>query len=255
MCFEYFLKPQLSPSASGLMGFILGEQAALNPSLNPSKASPDALNQALGLNSKILLATMKGIESRHGLVSCDAIRNQILLTLGNSEKSCTEAQVMARILPLAFLPVYDIQLLNTVTDVAAMTHSTNNAVLCSCIYAEIIRQLAQGERNKQKAVEMAAIPVGGRYSVAALGEQLDQILNPEKVGNNGDIASTLILALYCFENSKSFDSCIHIVRQDIAGEKKLISAVAGSFAGVYYKLYGRPIQDVSRYEKVINGLD
>lgn len=119
MCFEYFLKPQLSPSASGLIGFILGEQAALNPSLNPSKASPDALNQALGLNSKILLATMKGIESRHGLVSCDAIRNQILLTLGNSEKSCTEAQVMARILPLAFLPVYDIQLLNTVTDVAA----------------------------------------------------------------------------------------------------------------------------------------
>lgn len=217
MCFEYFLKPQLSPSASGLIGFILGEQAALNPSLNPSKASPDALNQALGLNSKILLATMKGIESRHGLVSCDAIRNQILLTLGNSEKSCTEAQVMARILPLAFLPVYDIQLLNTVTDVAAMTHSTNNAVLCSCIYAEI--------------------------------------MNPEKVGNNGDIASTLILALYCFGKSKSFDSCIHIVRQDIAGEKKLISAVAGSFAGVYYKLYGRPIQDVSRYETVINGLD
>lgn len=86
MCFEYFLKSQLSPSASGLMGFILGEQAALNPNLNPSKASPDALNQALGLNSKILLATMKGIESRHGLVSCDAIRNQILLTLGNSEK-------------------------------------------------------------------------------------------------------------------------------------------------------------------------
>lgn len=162
---------------------------------------------------------------------------------------------MARILPLAFLPVYDIQLLNTVTDVAAMTHSTNNAVLCSCIYAEIIRQLVQGERNKQKAVEMAAITVGGRYSVAALGEQLDQILNSEKVGNNGDIASTLILALYCFENSKSFDSCIHIVRQDIVGEKKLISAVAGSFAGVYYKLYGRPIQDVSRYEKVINGLD
>ncbi len=88
-----------------------------------------------------------------------------------------------------------------------------------------------------------------------LGEQLDQILNPEKVGNNGDIASTLILALYCFGKSKSFDSCIHIVRQDIAGEKKLISAVAGSFAGVYYKLYGRPIQDVSRYETVINGLD
>lgn len=57
MCFEYFLKPQLSPSASGLMGFILGEQAALTPSLNPSKASPGALNQALGLNSKILLAT------------------------------------------------------------------------------------------------------------------------------------------------------------------------------------------------------
>lgn len=109
--------------------------------------------------------------------------------------------------------------------------------------------------NLAKAVEMAAITVGGRYSVAALGEQLDQILNSEKVGNNGDIASTLTLALYCFENSKSFDSCIHIVRQDIAGEKKLISAVAGSFAGVYYKLYGRPIQDVSRYEKVINGLD
>lgn len=87
MCVEYFLKPQLSPSASGLMGFILGEQAALNPSLNPSKASPDALNQALGLNSKILLATMKSIESRHGLVSCDAIRNQILLTLGNSERA------------------------------------------------------------------------------------------------------------------------------------------------------------------------
>ena len=189
MCFECFLKPQLSPSASGLMGFILGEQAALNPGLNPSKASPDALNQALGLNSKILLATMKQIESRHGLVSCDAIRNQIHLALGDSEKNCTEAQVLARILPLAFLPVYDIQLLNTVTDVAAMTHSTNNAVLCSCIYAEIIRQLAQGERNKQKAVEMAAITVGGRYSVAALGEQLDQILNPEKVGNNGDIAS------------------------------------------------------------------
>ena len=162
---------------------------------------------------------------------------------------------MARILPLAFLPVYDIQLLNTVTDVAAMTHSTNNAVLCSCIYAEIIRQLAQGERNKQKAVEMAAITVGGRYSVAALGEQLDQILNSEKVENSRDIASTLILALYCFGKSKSFGSCIHIVRQDIAGEKKLISAVAGSFAGVYYKLYGRPIQDVSRYETVINGLD
>lgn len=181
MCFEYFLKPQLSPSASGLMGFILGEQAALNPSLNPSKASPDALNQALGLNSKILLATMKG--------------------------------------------------------------------------AEIIRQLVQGERTKQKAVEMAAITVGSRYSVAALGEQLDQILNSEKVENSGDIASTLILALYCFGKSKSFNSCIHIVRQDIAGEKKLISAVAGSFAGVYYKLYGRPIQDVSRYETVINGFD
>lgn len=150
MCFEYFLKPQLSPSASGLIGFILGEQAALNPSLNPSKASPDALNQALGLNSKILLATMKGIESRHGLVSCDAIRNQILLTLGNSEKSCTEAQVMARILPLAFLPVYDIQLLNTVTDVAAMTHSTNNAVLCSCIYAELYVNLRrEKETNKR----------------------------------------------------------------------------------------------------------
>lgn len=58
MCFEYFLKPQLSPSASGLIGFILGEQAALNPSLNPSKASPDALNQALGLDSKVLLATV-----------------------------------------------------------------------------------------------------------------------------------------------------------------------------------------------------
>ena len=56
---EYFLKPQLSPSVSGLTGFILGEQAALNPSLNPGKASPDALNQALGLNSKILLATMR----------------------------------------------------------------------------------------------------------------------------------------------------------------------------------------------------
>ena len=246
MCFEYFLKPQLSPSASGLTGFILGEQAALNPSLNPGKASPDALNQALGLNSKILLATMKGIESHHGLVSCDAIRNQILLTLGNTEKSCTEAQVLARILPLAFLPVYDIQLLNTVTDVAAMTHSTNDAVLCSCIYAEIIRQLAQGERNKRKAVEMTVITVGGRYSVAALGEQLDQILN---------FASTLILALYCFENSKSFDSCIHMAAQDVAGDRKLISAVAGSFAGVYYKLHGRPIQDVSRYETVINGLD
>lgn len=255
MCFEYFLKPLLSPSASGLTGFILGEQAALNPSLNPGKASPNALNQALGLNSKILLATMKGIESRHGLVSCDAIRNQILLTLGNSEKSCTEAQVLARILPLAFLPVYDIQLLNTVTDVAAMTHSTNNAVLCSCIYAEFIRQLAQGERNKRKAVEAAAIAVGGRYSVATLGEQLDLILNSEKVGNNGDIASTLILALYCFEKSKSFDSCIHMAAQDVAGDRKLISAVAGSFAGVYYKLHSRPIQDVTRYEAVINGLD
>lgn len=255
MCFEYFLKPQLSPSASGLMGFVLGEQAALNPSLNPGKVSPDALNQALGLNSEILLATMKGIESHHGLVSCDAIKNQILLALGGSEKSCTEAQVLARILPLAFLPVYDIQLLNTVTDVAAMTHSTNNAVLCSCIYAEIIRQLAQGERNKRKAVEAAVIAVGGRYSVATLGEQLDLILNPEKVGNNGDIASTLILALYCFENSKSFDSCIHMAAQDVAGDRKLISAVAGSFAGVYYKLHSRPIQDVSRYETVINGLD
>lgn len=255
MCFEYFLKPQLSPSASGLIGFILGEQAALNPSLNPSKASPDALNQALGLNSKILLATMKGIESHHGLVSCDAIRNQILLALEGSEKSCTEAQVLARILPLAFLPVYDIQLLNTVTDVAAMTHSTNNAVLCSCIYAEIIRQLAQGERNKRKAVEAAVIAVGGRYSVATLGEQLDLILNSEKIENSGNIASTLILALYCFEKSKSFDSCIHMAAQDVAGDRKLISAVAGSFAGVYYKLHGRPIQDVSRYETVINGLD
>lgn len=255
MCFEYFLKPLLSPSASGLTGFILGEQAALNPSLNPGKASPNALNQALGLNSKILLATMKGIESRHGLVSCDAIRNQILLALGGSEKSCTEAQVLARILPLAFLPVYDIQLLNTVTDVAAMTHSTNNAVLCSCIYAEIIRQLAQGERNKRKAIEAAVIAVGGRYSVATLGEQLDLILNPEKVGNNGDIASTLILALYCFEKSKSFDSCIRMAVLAVLGDRKLVSAVAGSFAGVYYKLHSRPIQDVSRYETVINGLD
>lgn len=252
---EYFLKPQLSPSVSGLMGFILGERPALNLNSNLGKTSSDALNEAVGLNSKILLATMKGIESHHGLVSCDAIRNQILLALEGSEKSCTEAQVLARILPLAFLPVYDIQLLNTVTDVAAMTHSTNNAVLCSCIYAEIIRQLAQGERNKRKAVEAAVIAVGGRYSVATLGEQLDLILNSEKIENSGNIASTLILALYCFENSKSFDSCIHIVRQDIAGEKKLISAVAGSFAGVYYKLYGRPIQDVSRYETVINGLD
>ena len=165
------------------------------------------------------------------------------------------AQVLARILPLAFLPVYDIQLLNTVTDVAAMTHSTNDAVLCSCIYAEIIRQLAQGERNKRKAVEMAVITVGGRYSVAALGEQLDQILNSEKVENSGNIASTLILALYCFEKSKSFDSCIHMAAQDVAGDRKLVSAVAGSFAGVYYKLHSRPIQDVSRYETVINGLD
>lgn len=104
-------------------------------------------------------------------------------------------------------------------------------------------------------MDAAVIAASGRYSVAALGEELDLILNPDKVENSGDIASTLILALYCFENSKSFDSCIHIVRQDIAGEKKLISAVAGSFAGVYYKLYGRPIQDVSRYETVINGLD
>ena len=102
---------------------------------------------------------------------------------------------------------------------------------------------------------MAAIAVGGRYSVAALGEQLDRILNSEKVENNGDIVSTLILALYCFENSKSFDSCIRIAVQDVAGDRKLISAVAGSFAGVYYKLHGRPIQDVSRYETVINGLD
>lgn len=255
MCFEYFLKPQLSPSASGLTGFILGERPALNLNSNLGKTSSDALNEAVGLNSKILLATMKGIESRHGLVSCDAIRNQILLALVGSEKSCTEAQVLARILPLAFLPVYDIQLLNTVTDVAAMTHSTNDAVLCSCIYAEIIRQLAQGERNKRKAVEMAVITVGGRYSVAALGKQLDQILNSEKVENSGNIASTLILALYCFEKSKSFDSCIHMAAQDVAGDRKLISAVAGSFAGVYYKLHSRPIQDVTRYEAVINGLD
>jgi len=251
---EYFLKPQLSPSVSGLMGFILGERPALNLNSNLGKTSSDALNEAVGLNSKILLATMKGIES-HGLVSCDAIRNQILLALEGSEKSCTEAQVLARILPLAFLPVYDIQLLNTVTDVAAMTHSTNNAVLCSCIYAEIIRQLAQGERNKRKAVEAAVIAVGGRYSVATLGEQLDLILNSEKIENSGNIASTLILALYCFEKSKSFDSCIHMAAQDVAGDRKLISAVAGSFAGVYYKLHGRPIQDVSRYETVINGLD
>lgn len=255
MCFEYFLKPQFSPSASGLMGFILGEHPALNLNSNFGKESPNALNETLGVNSKILLATMKGIESRHGLVSCDAIKNQILLALGDSEKSCTEAQVLARILPLAFLPVYDIQMLNTVTDVAAMTHSTNDAVLCSCIYAEIIRQLAQGERNKRKAVEAAVIAVSGRYSVAALGEQLDLILNPEKVENCGDIASTLILALYCFENSKSFDSCIRMVRQDVVGDQKLISAIAGSFTGVYYKLHGRPIQDVGRYEAVINGLD
>ena len=252
---EYFLKPQLSPSVSGLMGFILDERPALNLNSNLGKTSSDALNEAVGLNSKILLATMKGIESHHGLVSCDAFRNQILLALEGSEKSCTEAQVLARILPLAFLSVYDIQLLNTVTDVAAMTHSTNNAVLCSCIYAEIIRQLAQGERNKRKAVEAAVIAVGGRYSVATLGEQLDLILNSEKIENSGNIASTLILAPYCFEKSKSFDSCIHMAAQDVAGDRKLISAVAGSFAGVYYKLHGRPIQDVSRYETVINGLD
>lgn len=102
---------------------------------------------------------------------------------------------------------------------------------------------------------MAVITVGGRYSVAALGEQLDLILNPEKVENNGDIVSTLILALYCFENSKSFDSCIRMAVQDVLGDRKLVSAVAGSFAGVYYKLHSRPIQDVTRYEAVINGLD
>lgn len=79
-----------------------------------------------------------------------------------------------------------------------------------------------------------------------LGEQLDQILNSEKVENSGNIASTLILALYCFEKSKSFDSCIRMAVQDVLGDRKLVSAVAGSFAGVYYKLHSRPIQDVTR---------
>ena len=36
MCFEYFLKPQLSPSASGLIGFILGEQAAWKTNVKDS---------------------------------------------------------------------------------------------------------------------------------------------------------------------------------------------------------------------------
>ena len=52
---EYFLKPQLSPSVSGLMGFILGERPALNLNSNFGKTSSDALNEAVGLNSKILL--------------------------------------------------------------------------------------------------------------------------------------------------------------------------------------------------------
>lgn len=175
-----------------------------------------------------------------------------------------------RISPLAF-ELFDnfnfLERVARVKEITEITHSHPRAIVGSIIYIELLIRLFHNN-SLQVALERVNKLFHENFSNTdeyfKEFKSYSQIFETDflttdinKIKSSGYIIDTLEAAIWCFGNTKSFESAT-LLAANLGGDTDTISSITGSLAGIFYKLEGIPehwlykIANKEKVDKLIN---
>lgn len=144
---------------------------------------------------------------------------------------------LMRILPVAVIDS-DRVVKNRTLSAAHCTHGHQISDFACIVYASIIQNLING-MDKDYAVEAGILKhwVQVKNVFVLFGyRRLKRIKTVPRglIFSSGYVVHTLEAALWCFLNTNGYRECI-LTAVNLGGDANTVAAVAGGFAGIYYK--------------------
>ncbi|MBC1425607.1 ADP-ribosylglycohydrolase family protein [Listeria seeligeri] len=171
-----------------------------------------------------------------------------------------------RIMPLVFYygKDFSFKTKNRITEeVTSITHAHPRSILGSHIYIELLqnlfanmdKDLAYKEMKKYILENYNDYPFGNEltFYTRILDEDLSD-LNEEEIKSSGYVVDTLESAIWSFLTTDSYKEAV-LKAVNLGGDTDTISFIAGSLAGIYYKLEQIPmewIEQIIKKEEILN---
>ncbi len=174
---------------------------------------------------------------------------------GDSEYDNGNGSLM-RILPISFYlykkygtEIANDEAMSIIHRVSSLTHRHKRSHIACGIYIHIA-VFIMSERNLQLAIDKGIQHAFQYYQeLPHYAEELNHFyrlwdsdfshLPSEKINSSGYVVDTLEAAIWCLENTKSYQECV-LKAVNLGEDTDTVAAVAGGFAGLYYGINGIP---------------
>jgi ADP-ribosyl-[dinitrogen reductase] hydrolase len=199
-----------------------------------------------------------GGTTRKALVAYQSGTNSA--SIGGSLETDNGNGSLMRILPLAFLPIDEVEMFNAARRVSGITHSHPRSVLGCYLLVAFAKMLLSSEKLPEAYVRLrdvckASIELGMPSGEI---EKFTQILNKtftpnhrDQIRSTGYVLDTFEAVLFCLLTTSDFESAV-LTAVNLGDDTDTTAAITGGLAGILYpsQLPDRWLQVLSRRQDI-----
>jgi ADP-ribosylglycohydrolase len=167
---------------------------------------------------------------------------------------------LMRILPLAFLPIDEVEMFDAVRKVSGITHRHPRSVLGCYLLVAFAKMLLSGEKLPEAYLRLREVCKASIKFGVPIGEieKYTEILNLEfssnrrdQVRSTGYVLDTFEAVLFCLLTTSDFESAV-LTAVNLGDDTDTTAAITGGLAGILYpsQLPARWLQVLSRRQDI-----
>ena len=160
---------------------------------------------------------------------------------GISERDNGNGSLM-RILPLAFIPDIDYEIIE---NISGLTHRHMRSKIACVLYIEIAKSMLENDLTIDEHICLACDKIKKHYEGNEELSHFSRIYNDalndiDSINSNGYVINTFESVIYCLKNTDNFKDAV-LKAVNLGGDTDTVGAICGGLAGIYYGFESIPI--------------
>ena len=149
---------------------------------------------------------------------------------------------LMRILPLAFIPDIDYEIIE---NISGLTHRHMRSKIACVLYVEIAKSMLENDLEIKEHVDLACEKIKEHYKGNEELSHFSKIFNDDlnyvdTIKSGGYVIDTFESVIYCLENTDNFKDAV-LKAVNLGGDTDTVGAICGGLAGIFYGFESIPI--------------
>lgn len=175
---------------------------------------------------------------------------EAILCGGIGEKDNGNGSLM-RILPLAFIPDIDYEIIE---NISGLTHRHMRSKIACVFYVEIAKSMLENDLTINEHINLACDKIKKYYEGNEELTHFNRIFNDDlddvdTIKSSGYVISTFESVIYCLKTTDNFKDAV-LKAVNLGGDTDTVGAICGGLAGIFYGFESIPIDWINTIPKI-----